>query len=99
VLKSRFFHKAIYVTADAKRILHSVISGNFLELGHIILYPANSSAAVMMLEHLFVAFNYSSHKLDHLTRFSGSDVLDHPVERSRCHGMKMVFPAALLEGK
>ena len=53
----------------------------------------------MMLEHLFVAFNYSGHKLDHLTSFAGSDiVLDHPVELSRYHRTQMVLPAGLLEG-
>jgi hypothetical protein len=53
----------------------------------------------MMLEHLLVAFNYSSHKLDHLTRFAESDVvLDHPVERSWYHRMQMVLPAALFQG-
>ena len=53
----------------------------------------------MMLEYQFVAFNYSGHNLDNLTRFAGSDVvLDHPVERSKYHRMQMVFPAALLEG-
>jgi hypothetical protein len=51
-----------------------------------------------MLEHPFVAFNCSGHKLDHLTRFAGSDVvLDHPVERSKYHRTQMVLPAALLE--
>jgi len=51
-----------------------------------------------MLEYLLIAFNYSSHKLNHLTIFAGSDVvLDHPMELSMYHRTQKVLAAALFE--
>jgi hypothetical protein len=77
----------LYVTASAKRILHSVISVKFFEplVNRDVLVSLASKflAVILTLEVLLVAWKYSSLELDHIACFAGSGVgLDYPGECS-----------------
>ena len=63
----------------------------------LFLLPANSTAAVLLIEVLFVAWKDSSRELNHLARFAGlSMALELPGEHCCVLRMYVVLPAAFL---
>jgi hypothetical protein len=86
--KSQFFHHTVYITVDAERILHFIISRKLFvpvpELDILVSLDSKFHCSTHDFRSSAVAWKVSSCELDHLACSAGSDVvLDYPGEMAR----------------
>jgi hypothetical protein len=94
--KSQFFHQTIYITVDAERILHFIISGKSFvsvpELDSLVSLDSKFHCTALDFRCSAVAWKVSSCELDHLACSAGSNVvLVHPREVARVRECRWCF--------